>query len=326
MDIKHPAVDWLLGSGDPSVRFLTFTEVLDEPSDSREARAARKQISHGTIVKTLLAGQRPDGGFSVHPYVPKWTGTHWRLVSLVELGIPPGYRPAVKAANQVLKWLTSEAHRRFIKQINGLTRRCASQEGNALAVCSRLGLAEDPRAIQLAKWLVEWQWPDGGWNCDRRPEADHSSFYESLPTLWGLVEYQRATGDKDYLKPIERAAELFLQHHLFRSDKTGQIIDPKWLKLHYPSYHYYDILQALTMLSRAGKLNDPRTKEALDIVEDKRGPDGLWRPEGYHWHPNRRMGVKGKIRPEVVDWGRNGPNRMITLNALRVLKAAGRIK
>lgn len=28
---------------------------------------------------------------------------------------------------------------------------------------------------------------------------------------------------------------------------------------------------------------------------------------------------------EVVDWGRNGPNEMITLNALRVLKAAGRI-
>ena len=29
--------------------------------------------------------------------------------------------------------------------------------------------------------------------------------------------------------------------------------------------------------------------------------------------------------PEVVDWGRSGPNQMITLNALRVLKAAGRL-
>ena len=94
MVIKDPAVDWLLGFGDPSVRYLTLTEVLDEPLDSREARTARKQIPNGSIVKTLLAGERPDGGFSVHPYVPKWTGTHWRLVSLVELGIPPGYRPA----------------------------------------------------------------------------------------------------------------------------------------------------------------------------------------------------------------------------------------
>jgi len=27
---------------------------------------------------------------------------------------------------------------------------------------------------------------------------------------------------------------------------------------------------------------------------------------------------------EVVDWGRDGPNEMITLNALRCLRAAGR--
>ena len=29
--------------------------------------------------------------------------------------------------------------------------------------------------------------------------------------------------------------------------------------------------------------------------------------------------------PEVVDWGRSGPNQMITLNALRALKAADRL-
>ena len=28
---------------------------------------------------------------------------------------------------------------------------------------------------------------------------------------------------------------------------------------------------------------------------------------------------------EVVDWGRSGPNQMITLNALRALKAACRL-
>jgi hypothetical protein len=28
---------------------------------------------------------------------------------------------------------------------------------------------------------------------------------------------------------------------------------------------------------------------------------------------------------EVVDWGRRGPSEMITLNALRILRAAGRL-
>ena len=43
----------------------------------------------GPRVRPLLAGQQPDGGFGVNVY-GKWGGAHWRLVSLVELGVPPG--------------------------------------------------------------------------------------------------------------------------------------------------------------------------------------------------------------------------------------------
>ena len=328
MVVQDPAVNWLLESGDPSICYLTLTEILGRPSDSKEVLAAKKQIPNGPIVKTLLSGQLADGGFGVHPY-QKWTGAHWRLVSLVELGIPVGFRPAIKATDLVLKWLLGEAHLGNVPKINERYRRCASQEGNALAVCSRLGLAEDPRVVKLAESLVEWQWPDGGWNCDRRPEADHSSVNESLSTLWGLVEYQRAAGDRACLKPIERASDFFLQHHLFRSDHTGKLIHPSMVKLHYPLYWHCDILQELTILSRAGKLDDPRTKEALDIVEKKRGPDGLWRADDYYWNVRRTPSTKLKVlvsNVEVVDWGRKGPSKMITLNVLRTLKASGRTK
>ncbi len=194
MDMTDPAVTWLLESGDPSIEYLTRTHVLGEPADSDDVRGSRSQIPEGPLVKTLLDGQHENGGFGNHPY-SKWTGAHWRLVSLTELGIPSGYRPAVKATKGVLDWLTSEGHIKGVKTINGLPRRCASQEGNALAVCSRLSMAEDPRVAQLAESLVKWQWPDGGWNCDKRPAAHHSSFNESLSTLWGLTEYTRATGD-----------------------------------------------------------------------------------------------------------------------------------
>ena len=328
MAYKDPAIDWLLDSGDPSIHYLTLIEILDQPPDSKEVESARKQIPKGPIVKKLLSGQRADGGFGVHPY-QKWAGAHWRLVSLVELGIPSGFRPAVKATDLVLKWLLGEAHLSNVPKINGRYRRCASQEGNALAVCSRLGLAESPRVAKLAESLTEWQWPDGGWNCDRRPEANHSSVNESLSTLWGLVEYQRATEDRSYLKPIKEATEFFLQHHLFRSDHTGEIIHPSMVKLHYPLYWHCDILQELTILSRAGKLDDPRTKEALDIVEKKRDTDGLWHAEDYYWSMRRTPLTKSKVNVsnvEVVDWGRKGPNKMITLNALRALKTAGRTK
>jgi hypothetical protein len=326
---KEPALNWLLKSEDASIRFLALTEVLGLPPDSHEVEETRRQILRGERVRTLLFGQQGDGGFGVHPY-QKWTGAHWRLVSLVELAIPESDRKAIKAANQVLEWLRGESHLRAIKKINGLTRRCASQEGNALGVCSYLGMAEDTRVRALAESLIDWQWPDGGWNCDKRPEAHHSSVNESLSTMWGLAQYLKATNDADVKRAIERAAEFFLRHRLFRSHRSGRILDPKILKLRYPPYWHYDILQALRVLSFVDKLKDPRTREALDIVESKRSADGLWATEGCYWNMRRKVPVKGKgllvSNVEVVDWGRHGPSEMITLNAMRVLKAAGRIK
>src|SRR5215211_2260281 len=253
-----PAVDWLLGSSEPAVRYLTRRDVLGEDVEPDD-----EEILAGPKVRALLSGQRPDGGFGGHPY-KKWTGAHWRLVSLVELGVPAGTPQALAAAETVLGWLTGEGHRRGIKVIDGLTRRCGSQEGNALAVCSRLGLAEDQRVEQLASSLAEWQWPDGGWNCDKKATGRRSSFHESLPPAWGLYQYSRATGAAWAADAAHRTADLFLEHRLFRSLRTGEVINKTWLVLHYPPYWHYDILQALLVLGRLGRLDDERAGDALD--------------------------------------------------------------
>ena len=317
---SDPAVQWLLSCDHPAVRYLTLTEILERSEEETEERAARSSVLQDSWVTALFSGHEPDGGFGVHPY-QKWTGAHWRLVSLVELGVPAGEPRVRAAADQVLAWLTGRSHRERIQRIDGRTRRCASQEGNALAVCSRLGLAADPRVQILAQSLVEWQWPDGGWNCDKNPDARHSSFYESLAPLWGLIEHYHATGDHACWDAVKRTEQFFLSHHLFCSDRTGKIINNDWLNLHYPLYWHYDILQALLILSRIGPLIDPRLGEALDILAEKRLPDGRWKPGGYYWRPPGKSGSN----VEVVNWGRGEPNLMITLNALRVLKAAGRL-
>lgn len=327
MNKTDPAIQFLLNSNDPSIRYFTLIDLLGKSRRSHEVKAARDQILDGLRVKVLLAGQHigkqkskdslaiHPGGFGTHPY-KRWDGAHWRLVSLVELGVPAKEPRAVAAADQVLCWLTSEAHRSTIKSIDGRVRRCGSQEGNALAVCSRLGLVDDPRVQYLAESLIKWQWPDGGWNCDKKPNAKHSSFYESLSPMWGLIEYHSATGDEAALHAAQRTAEMFLKHRLFRSIRTGKVINPAWLKLHYPLYWHYDILQALLILSRLRSLADPRLQEALDLVEAKRQPDGCWKAKGFYWAP---LGKRAS-NVDVVDWGRRGANEMITLNAVRVLK------
>lgn len=309
-----PAIEWLVASEEPAVRYLTRRDVLGE-SVAPDAEA----ILAGPIVRTLLSGQEPGGGFGGHPY-KKWTGAHWRLVSLVELGVPAGHRQALADAETVLDWLTGKGHRRGIRAIDGLVRRCASQEGNALAVCCRLGMADDPRVELLARSLVEWQWPDGGWNCDPRASGRRSSFHESLPPAWGLHEYSRAAGAAWAADAAQRAAELFLSHRLFQSLRTADVIEGEWLALHYPPYWHYDVLQALLVLGRLGRLDDERVDEALDLLLRLRRPDGRWQAGGCWW---REPG--SRTQAEVVDWGRRGPNEMITLNVLRVLQTAGRL-
>lgn len=314
------SVDWLLSSDDPSVRYLTLIDVVGASPRSAAVRRARREIPSGPRVRALLRGQGQDGGFGIHPY-GKWTGAHWRLVSLVELAAPPDERVRA-AAEQVLGWLCAPGHRRGIKTIEGRPRMHGSMEGNALAVCTRLGLAHDERVRSLAQALMDAQWPDGGWNCHPDPDAHHSSFHESITPLWGLAEYARATDDRAAAQAAGRAAELFFVHRLFRSDTTGEVINEEWLRFHYPPYWHYDVLQGLLLLSRAGYPADERAKEALDLVEQKRDEEGRWHVEGRsYWS---RPGSKGP-GVEAVDWGRRGPNEFITLNALRVLRAAGRL-
>jgi hypothetical protein len=309
---NRAALAWLVQSDEPAIRYMARRDLLREVAAEDQAL-----ILQGPIVRALLDGQQPDGGFGSHPYA-KWHGAHWRLVSLIELAIPRGEPRALAAAETVLQWLTGAAHRRSVPVINGLARRCASQEGNALAVCCRLGLADDPRARLLASSLVEWQRPDGGWNCDRLADGHRSSFHETLPPMWGLHEFATATGDQDARRAADRAAELLLEHRLFRSMSSGDPIHRSWVTIHWPPYWHYDVLQALVILARMNRVNDSRADDAVALLQEKRRSDGRWRVGGRWW---RGPGSRGA--QEVVDWSRGAADRMVTLNALRVLGARG---
>ena len=322
MSKQNPSVvDWLLEENEPSVRYLTLTSLLGHPTDSLDAKNAKAKIAKSDRVMALFDGQQADGGFGCHPY-EKWIGAHWRLPYLAELALPQSDKRASKAIENVLAWLTGDHHKKHIRLLNGLTRRCASQEGNALIACCHFGLAGDPRVTYLVDSLIAWQWPDGGWNCDKTKEAHHSSFHESVIPMRGLVAYHLATGHKQSLVAAKKTGEFMLRHRLFRSESTGAIIEPKWLCLHYPMYWHYDILQGLSSILELGKIKDPRTAAALDIIEQKRLPDGRWKTDGYYW---KSINSKGPYR-SPVDWWRGQPNKMLTLNALLVLKASGRLK
>jgi len=323
------AVEWLLESEEPAVRLAVRRDLLGEsPEDEAE------KIFDGFTVTALLAGQQPDGGFGRGSPYAKWTGAHWRLVSLVDLGVPATDPRVAAAAEHELAWMVRQGpYRDKPPEVGGLARMCGSVGGNALAVSCRMGLAADPRARRLAETLISAQWPDGGWNCDMKALGRRSSFHETLAASWALHEFAAATGDQAARASSDQAVELFLEHRLLYSLGTGtrrrgrafrrsagEVINPKWLELRFPSYWHYDILRVLLILSRLGRLGDPRTSDALDELERRRLPGGRWAADGRWWNP-----AGSTTTPEAVDWGQPGqPSEMITLNALQILHSAGR--
>ena len=332
------ALESLLKSDELSVQYKVRVGVLGEASTSPEIKALQRTIKSSPRVEQLFVNRRRDGRIEPVGHVyKKWTGAHWILATLADIGYPSGEASLRPVVDQVLHcWLHPEAirecvcegappaHRRSgVPIVNGRARRCASQQGNALYSAVVLGFVDD-RVHQLAECLTRWQWPDGGWNCDPRPEAVHSSFWESLIPLRGLAHYARFTGDTRAHEAATRAAEVFLRKHLYHRQKGGGIMNPQFVRLHYPCYWKYDILFSLKVMAEAGFISDPRCQDALDLLESKRLPDGGWCAEErfYSTAKNAKSGV------ELVTWGQVSQKRMnewVTADALAVLKAAGRL-
>jgi hypothetical protein len=96
------------------------------------------------------------------------------------------------------------------------------------------------------------------------------------------------------------------------------------VQLHYPAYWHYDILAGLKVMAEADHIGDDRCKEALELLETKQLPDGGFPAEGKYYRVSERK-VSGR---SLVDWGavsKQASNPFVTLDALTVLRSAGRL-
>lgn len=322
----------LLDSDEPSVRWKAQVLLGDDPSSPRLERLER-EIVRSDRVRKLMAralGRSPPEVYQ------KWQGAHWVLASLADLGYPRGDKSLHAMRDQVLdRWLSRIYDREFdattsaqsygqagVPRIRGRYRRCGSQQGNALYFLEKLGIADD-RSDGLVERLLHWQWPDGGWNCDRNPGADTSSFYESRHPMMGLALYSKRTGSRAAREAAVRAAEVFLSRHLFLERHTGRVMNKEFVELHYPLYWHYDILGGLKAIAEVGLTDDRRCEEALDLLEGKVLQDGGWPAEKRLYRVSPALGSN----TDSVDWGgtsRTKPNDWVTADALAVLKAFGR--
>ena len=300
-------------------------------------RALRDDVRSSRRVRTLLAHRDSKGritrGRSVYD---KWQGAHWILATLADLGYPEEDRTLFPVREQILDcWLNPEFYVEFeasgkedaykkpgVPVMQGRPRRCASQQGYALYYLITLGLADD-RVHDLAERLLHWQWPDGGWNCDKEPGAAKSTFIHTSHCMRALALYGERFNKPAARKAAREASEIFLSRSLFKRRSDGAVMKAEFTKLHYPLYWHYDILFGLKIMAETGHLHDPRCHAALDLLEQKQLPDGGWPAERRYYVVSSDI----KLTADYVDWGGCSTRKMnpwVTADALAVLVKAGR--
>jgi hypothetical protein len=248
----------------------------------------------------LLKHQDADGRWTPRLYGKKWISTTYSMVLLREMGLPRSDPRALKSCQLFLE--------------EGLGTRRNSETCIQSMVTAILFWfdVEDRRREPVLAHLLGKQLDDGGWNCDG--QSSHGSFHTTVMALEALRECAvRGVGAIDEIEAAEaRGGEFFLQHRMFRSHRTSEVVNPRFLRLSFPTRWHYDVLRGLDYFRSAGVLRDRRLQEAIDVVVDKRDRGGRW-PLQQRW--------RGETWFEMEVVGE--PSRWNTLRALRVLEGWG---
>lgn len=296
---RTATLKWLMDS-DPSIRWQVMRDLTDAPPNA--IAAERSHVATKGWGAKLLARQSPTG---------KWGGrkenaglliTFYSAVVLMDLGLDPASKQAFKMIARIerlrFKWHSNRAF------FDGETEPCIN--GRILALGAYFKEPNDA----LANQLLDEQLEDGGWNCEA-PKSCRSSFHTTICVLEGLLAYERAGGKSPAVKKARKRAENYLlERRLFRSLRTGEVIDKRWLRFTFPTFWHYDVLRALDYFRSTDDKPDTRMREAIEVVIQRRHQNGRWPLN--HLHPEW---IPLKMETAVAS-----ASRWNTLRALRVLR------
>lgn len=306
MTVAHDGIiQWLL-AGDVSIQWQVMRDLLSlEPEVWQPLQ--RRVATEGWGAR-ILSHQNSSGRWTPRLYGKKWISTTYSMVLLYRLGLPFNDERARRSCRLFLDeglWHDGGIN---LSATQKRSETCIT--GLVLALLSWFKI-EDPRREQLTEYLANEQMEDGGWNCQRDQGAVHSSFHTTINVLEGLHAYVQAGGHRaqEVLAMEAAAREFFLCHRLYRSDKTGKVVDAAFTRFSFPPRWHHDILRTLDYFRSARAVYDERLDDPVGVVRQRQQANGCWLLQ------NRHPGATFFELEEVKT-----PSRWNTLRALRVLK------
>jgi len=305
MENLESVIGWLL-QGDPSIRWQSLRDLTE--ADESEINDARNQIGHSGWGKELLEKQTGDFLWGSGLYNPKWTSTTYTLLLLKRMGLTPGNLSVKKSCEILLeKGLYFGGGINFFKSLKH-SETCVT--GMILALASYFRIIDD-RLEVLVNHLLEQQLKDGGWNCRSYAGDTHSSFHTTIIVLEAFHDYEiigrRKREEAKRAQSLGR--EFFLNHQMYRSHQTGNVVKAEFSRFSFPPRWYYDVLRGLDYFQAVDAEFDERLEDAIQLLQKRKGDDGRWVLQNRH---------SGKTYFEMETVGE--PSHWNTLRALRVLK------
>ncbi len=297
-------IDWLL-EGDVAIQYQTCRDLLN-----LEKPALQQAIERQGWGAAYLAQRNVTGHWGKGFYQPKWTSSHYTILELRNLNISPDCQ---LIRDTLMMILTQEkGPDGGINPSGTINKSDVCINGMALNYFAYF-LMPEQKLHSVVDFILSQQLPDGGFNCQyNRSGAHHSSLHSTISVLEGIQEYKKQGYTyrlDELLEDATQAQEFVLQHRLYKSDKTGNIIKTQFTKLPYPSRWYYDILRALDYFQYARFPYDERMQDAIDLLLKKQRKDYLWNVQAHY--PGERF----------FDMEQAGQaSRWNTLRAMRVMK------
>lgn len=305
--IDKKIMEWLLNS-DVSIQYQVNRDLL-----KIDRLDLRERIANEGWGAKFLSARKDNGHWGLGFYQPKWTSTHYTLLDLKNLSISP----TTESIRETILKIINEN-----KGVDGGINPAGSVKESDVCIngmflnYAAYFKADEDGLKTIVDFIIDQQLPDGGFNCRyNRQGARHSSLHSTLSVIEGIHEYSKNGYNyrlKELLSIEVESREFILNHYLFKSDKTGEIIDHRMTMLSYPSRWRYDILRALDYFQLVGHEYDDRMKDALDLLIKKQRKDKKWPVQQKHVGTTHfDMEITGK------------PSQWNTLRALRVIKHFG---
>ncbi len=293
--MESTVLNWLLEGSDPSVRYRTLTELLDD-RDSSEAKAAL-----ALALDDLLLSEDVKRALSFFEIGKAYADAH-AFSALAECGLT---RNNLDIDRYVENYIAEY----------GFADGCG--EGFLLRNLVKLGYYDMPEVRKELAQVLHTQQSDGGYPCVsknpkiKKPNMPHKSCFQMSASYLLLMAELRKVGHK--CDEESWLTEYFLGRDvLFRHDDPSRVVKEEMgMTFHPPVATRIGLHMILYSLSLLGKADDPRCKRAWNILEQRRTKEGKYVIDGSLTKPYIKTEKPGK------------PSKWVTFYALAAKKQGG---